>query len=470
MKKYKTIVIGGGTSGLKAAIMSSKKSKTLLIEPGILGGTCLNTGCIPTKAMIYASHLFALAKEMPYFGIEAKPVLNFKKMLSRVNSISEEGRQHIYKSLKKNNNLDLVKDKAKFIGIKKLMAGDEAYEADNIIIATGAKNFVPPIPGLKETGYLDNESVLSLENLPKSIVMIGGGYISMEYASFFSSLGTKVTVIEMLPEVLSALDNDVREVLLSTYKEKQVNIITNAKVVKVAKGEVYYVKAGEEQKNKNSLKAEAVFLAAGRLPNTQCLDLDKSSINYGRRGEIIVDDYLETSCKGVYAIGDCNGHPMFAHSAKRQTIIAVNNIFSKNRKKMDFSLVPWAIFSDPVVAGIGLNESMANKMGLKKGIKKGLKKGLEKSQDYNADYNVMKVSYIRNGRAKIIESQKGFVKILYNSKTKKIMGARIVGPNADDIIHEIAALMYADADINVLKNIIHVHPTLSEVLDNLREA
>ena len=449
MVKYPVIVIGGGTAGLRTAIMCSKKVKTLLIEPGMLGGTCLNTGCIPTKAMLYAAHLYHSTKTMNFFGINTKAKLNFKKLMQRVNSISKEGRDHIYAGLKKNKNLTLVKAKAKFIGNKKVKAGKETYTADNIIIATGASNFVPPIKGLKETGYLDNESVLELTKLPKSVAMIGGGYISMEYASFFNDLGVKVTVLEMLPQVLGVLDDDIRDVLLHSQDKKGIKIVTNANILEIKKGvNVSYNDVRDKNSKPKKLKVNAVFLATGRLPNTNSLDLDKSGIKHGKRGDIEINDYLETSCKNVYAIGDCNGHSMFAHSAKRQTNIAKNNIFETKKQKMNFALVPWATFSEPVVAGVGLNEKQA--------------------QEKKINYGLMKAPFMKNGRAKIIEKQEGFAKVLYNKKTRKIIGASIVGANADDIIHEVVALIYADAKIDVLKQMIHIHPTLSEVMVNLK--
>lgn len=449
MSDYKIIVVGGGTAGLRIAIAASRKVKTLLIEQDLIGGTCLNTGCIPTKAMIYASHLFNLAGEMDYFGIKTSAKINFKKLMDRVNSISKEGRDHINKGLDKNVNLVVIKAKGKFVGIKKIKAGDKIYSAKNVIIATGAKNFVPPIKGLKETGFFDNVSILSAKKLPSSIVMIGGGYISMEYASFFSNLGVKVTVLERLPQILGMLDEDIRQVLLDSQEKQKIKVHTNINILEVKKDYILFNDVRDINSKVQKLKTQVVFLATGRVPNTNDLDLEKSKIDIGKRGEILVDDYLNTSCQGVYAIGDCNGYPMFAHSAKRQTSIAFNNIFSTNKEKMNFSLIPWATFSMPVVAGIGLSETDAIKQKI--------------------DYGIMKAPFMKNGRAKIIENQEGFVKILFNKKSRKIIGAVIVGSNADDIIHEIVALVYANAKVDVLKEIIHIHPTLSEVMDNLRE-
>jgi pyruvate/2-oxoglutarate dehydrogenase complex dihydrolipoamide dehydrogenase (E3) component len=329
--KYEIIIIGGGTAGLRTAIMCSRKTKVLMVEPGVIGGTCLNTGCIPTKAMIYASHLYDLGKNMSFFGIEAKPKVNFEKVMDRVNSISAEGRKHINQGLKKNKNLDVVKGKAKFIGKKKIQVGSKVYEGENIVIATGAKNFVPPIKGLKETGFHDNETMLKAKKLPKSVIMIGGGYISMEYASFFNNFDVKVTVLERLPEVLEMLDDDIRDTLVTSNQKQDITIKTNINILEVKSSgknvEVIYNDVRDPNSKKESVKAESVFLATGRVPNTKSLEAEKSGIKVGKRGDIMINSYLETSCKGVYAIGDCNGKPMFAHSAKRQTDIVKQNIF-----------------------------------------------------------------------------------------------------------------------------------------------
>jgi mycothione reductase len=449
MEKFKVIVIGGGTAGLKVATRSSKKVKTLLVEPGMLGGTCLNTGCIPTKALIYASHLYALTKEMDYFGVKAKATINFKKLLQRVNSISEEGREKIYAAIKPNKNLIRAKGKAKFISKKTIQVGSKTYQGETIVIATGAKNFVPPIKGLKDVGYHDNETLLKAKKLPKSIIMIGGGYISMEYAAFFSSLDIKVTILERLPEVLGMLDDDIRQVLLDSHEKKNIKIVTNANIIEVKKGvSIKFNDVRDEKSKIKTVKAEAIFLATGRVPNTKFMDLEKTDIKQGRHGDILINDMLETSCDGVYAIGDCNGKPMFAHSAKRQVKIVLENMFDNKKSKMNFDLVPWATFSEPVVAGIGLSEKDA--------IKKKI------------SYYTMTASFRRNGRAKIIEKREGFIKVLINKKNDKIIGSVIIGPNADDIIHQIVALIYAGAKVDVLKEMIHIHPTLSEFMENLK--
>ena len=209
MEKYGLMVIGGGTAGLATALLASKMTKTVLIDPKTLGGTCLNSGCIPTKAMLHASHLYKLSNEMKQYGFSTTPKLNFRKLMDRVNGIVKSGVDHIYAGLKKNKNLTVIRAKASFINHNIVKAGSKKVRAQKIIIATGAKNFVPPIKGIKSIGYLDNETILGLKKLPKSVVMIGGGYIAMEFATFFHQLGCNVTVLVLFPNILGALDEDI---------------------------------------------------------------------------------------------------------------------------------------------------------------------------------------------------------------------------------------------------------------------
>ena len=435
----KVIVIGGGTAGLRTSLALAKSVQVILIEPGVLGGTCLNTGCIPTKAMLHASHSYKKAQEMAKFGITCSPKVNFTKLMSRVNSFPEKGQVHIQKSIKKYDNLSLIKGKAVFVNKNTVRVGNKKYSADKVIICTGSTNFIPPIRGL--TNYLDNESILRLKKLPKSVIMVGGGYISMEFATFFNDLGSKVTVLELLPNILTMLDDDIIEIVNNVYKEKGVDIITNAKVTEI-KDKVYYEKDGKI----SSVKAGKIFVATGRKPNTKYLNLEAAGINTGKHGEIIVNDYLETSNNNVYALGDCIGKAMFAHACKRESKLVVNSILNNKKEKMPFSLVPWAVFLGIPIAGVGLNEKEAKKKKIA--------------------YEIMSAKFSRTGRASIIDEPEGFVKILHSKG--KILGCTIIGENADDIIHEIVAVMNSNGKVDSITKAIHIHPTLSEVMENLK--
>lgn len=453
LRHFDLVVIGGGTSGLRTALFAAGHGHTTaLIEPGVLGGTCLNTGCIPTKAMLYASHLYRETDGLKEFGVDVSGVkLNFSKLMGRVNGIVAEGQEHIDKSLV-SSKLTLFKAKASFVDKHTVRAGEELITAHTFIICTGAKNIVVPIKGLDAVPYISNETVLSMKTLPASVTLIGGGYISMEFATFFNNLGCSVTVLERAPQVLGMLDDDVVEELLESYAG--IKIITNANIMEVSassKGKtVVYNDVRNPDSKPTSVTSAELFMAIGRSPNTDGLNLEAAGIKKGPRGEIVVNDYLQTSNHSVFAIGDVNGKAMFAHAAKRESQIAIHNAFNRTKQKMYFELVPWAVFTDPCVAGIGLSfkQAAAHKVPL----------------------GVLKAPFTRAGRATIIGDTRGFVKVIYEQKNHAIVGVVIIGPQADVIIHEFVALLNSRTPtVDALRKMIHIHPTLSEVVDSLKD-
>lgn len=451
---YDCIVVGGGTGGLRLALASARLGKhTLLIEGGKIGGTCLNNGCIPTKAMLEAGHRYHQLKELKEFGISvSKPQVNIQKLLSRVQGIVDEGQEHIKKGLK-HSSLEVVKGYAIFVGKKQLRVKDIVYSAPKIIVATGASNNVPHIKGIEKIQYLTNENLLKLKALPKRMAMIGCGYISMEFATFFSYLGVKVTMLEFCDQILSMLDDDVVSTLEHYYQEKTVDIKKSVRVTeiqKTAKGYIlYYVGSHEPPTHPKKIIVDEILVATGRSPNTISLNALASGIKLGRKGEVLVNEYMETNVKGIYAMGDVTGKAMFAHAVKRECDIILHNAFSRGKQSMDFSLVPWAVFTDPIVAGIGLNERAA--------------------QEKNINYSVLHARFENVGKAKIINDQRGFLKIIYDSMSHRIYGACCIGPSADVIIHEVVALMNSsNPSIDAIKKAIHIHPTLSEIMTVLK--
>ena len=454
-KKFDLIVIGGGTGGLRTALAAaSKGAKTLVVEPSLIGGTCLNTGCIPTKALIEAGHRFEICKESSQFGIiNSNTKINFKKLMKRVNDIVNYGRSHSELSIKNNPNLTLAKGKAQFISENKIKVSRYGeFIGKKFIICTGAKNIVPKVTGLDKVKYISNENILEMTKLPKTITLIGGGYISTEFARFFSSLGVKVTILDRGCSILHMLDVDVCKEIIDSFGARKIKIYCNANVTQVKnKGrqvEVYFDEITDGFSKKRTITTDEIFLAIGRKANTSELGLENAKIKTGKRGEIVVNSYLQTSNKIVSAIGDVNGRAMFAHAAKRESKIVLENILKNKRTKMDFSLVPWAVFTDPVVAGVGLSQ-----------------KQIEKEQ---INFEVLKTSYKKVGRASIIGDTRGFLKVMVDKKTKNILGVVIVGLNADDIVHEFVALMNSTSpNLKTLKKMIHIHPTVSEIVENL---
>ncbi|MCB1084462.1 MAG: NAD(P)/FAD-dependent oxidoreductase, partial [Simkania sp.] len=388
------------------------------------------------------------------FGITVdSPKVHIKKLLDRVQGIVKEGHDAILMGLS-HSKLDVVRGKGYFIAKKTLQVGQHTYTAPKIFIATGAKNNIPPVEGLDKITYLTNENILSLQALPKSIILIGGGYISMEFATFFSFLGVKVTILESCKEILGMLDEDVIRFLVDEYEKKGIRIITSAAIHEVTFKHkkytlAYSVSDGQQNNRKKNLVSDALFVATGRKPNTKNLRLEYTGVRIGSHGEIPTDQYMQTNVSGIYAMGDVTGRAMFAHAVKRESDIILHNLFHYQKKTMKFNLMPWAVFMDPVVAGIGLNEKQAQEKGIK--------------------YGILHARFHHVGRARVIGDQRGFVKILYNKQSHRIFGATIVGPQADIIIHEIIALMNSsNPSIDPLRKAIHIHPTLSEIMGDLR--
>ncbi len=446
--KKDVIIIGAGTAGLRLALQLSKQGKSVaLFESGSLGGlggTCLNVGCIPTKALLHASNLYKESKDLKKFGIKAVSGFDFKKLVERVKGMVREGQNHIRKSIKRKN-LVVVRKEARFVNENTVKAGNILCSADHIIIATGAHNCIPQIKGLEKIPYLTNENVLNLRKLPKSMIMIGGGYICMEFATFFSELGCKVAILEKAPDILMMLDDDIREELKGMYTEMVIH--TNADILecrKRKKVEVDYVVG----RKRMTARGDALFIATGRAPNTEHLDVKHANIETDHFGNIIVNEKLQTTNNRVYAVGDCNGKAMFAHAAKREAAVVLHNILNEQKQEIFHDLIPWAVFTHPPIAGVGMNQRTADSKGI--------------------PYEIKKANFTRAGRAEIIGKSEGFVKVLVEKVTGKIIGAFIIGQNADDLIHEFVAVMNsASPTFETIKKTVHIHPTLSEVMEAL---
>jgi len=450
---FQFMIIGGGTSGLRTALYASQHGfKTVMIEPDVLGGTCLNRGCIPTKALLQAVHVYKNALNAKEFGIKTGKVdFDFKKLMARMHSIVEDGQEHIDESLKSNPNLTVIKKNAFFLSPNTVQAGDEVIYADKIVIATGAKSLILPIPGLDKVPYITSDDVLELTKLPKSIIIVGGGYIAMELATFFNGLGTEVIILERMPRALSILDEDVSNFVTECYKEEKIKINTNVNIIGLRQEKGMILAETNDVRDPNSkkitYKAEKLLVSVGRTPNTDKLKVEAAGIALDQRKNIVVNEFLQTANPNVYAMGDCNGKAPFAHGAKRHSKAVLDNALT-NGKTTITSIMPYAVFTDPPIAGVGLSENQA--------------------KDKKIDYGILKANFSRAGRATIIGDTRGFVKVLFDKKDNKIIGATIVGPNADDIIHEFVALMNSSGIIDTLKEMVHIHPTLSEVMEALK--
>lgn len=440
MNQYDIIIIGAGPGGYVAAIRAAHLgAKVALIEKDNVGGVCLNAGCIPTKSFIKSAEIYQNVLNSKTFGINIDTnaiSFDWDQILRRKNQIVKRLTQGV-KTLIEKNKIDLYLGEAKVNSPQSVTVNKQKLTTKNIILATGATPAIPPIPGLKEA--LDKEFVLTSKELlditevPKSLVIVGGGVIGIEFATIFSTFGSKVTIIEREENILLNVDDEVRTAYLRTLRKAKIDILTSANVTKFTDDFVHYTFQDQE----HAINADKVLLAVGMKANTSGLEHLGLEIKNG----IVTNEKLETNLKGIYAIGDCNGKMMLAHVASAEGIIAVENIYGKNRT-IDYNKVPSGIYGFPEIAMVGITEQEAKKQGL--------------------DYTASKFPLAANGKALVEAATDGFIKIITDNKLGEILGVHILAPHATDLITEGVLAMELESTIQELANTIHPHPTLSE--------
>ncbi|ABS40310.1 dihydrolipoyl dehydrogenase [Clostridium botulinum] len=445
----KLVVIGGGPGGYVAAIRGAQLgAEVTLIEKEKLGGTCLNIGCIPTKVLLHSSELLNEIKEARTLGIEVnnEVKINWTQLQNRKNTVVNTLVSGV-SSLLEHNKVKVINGTAAFEGkssikVTKDQGESENIQFDNVIISSGSVPFIPPIEGRELEGVIDSTGALSLDSIPKSMVIIGGGVIGIEFANIFNSLGCKVTVIEMLPYILPPVDREISEILKEKLKKDGIDIYNNCKVTKIENNNENLNVSFEEDNDKLNIEAQKVLIAVGRRANIGNLNLESTGV-YIEKGCIWVNDNMETNIKGIYAIGDCTGKNMLAHVASDQGIIAVENIMGKN-KKMDYKTVPACVYTKPELASVGLTEEQAKQKGV--------------------DYKVGKFPLIYNGKSLIMNDTEGFIKIIVDKKYEEILGVHILGPRATDLITEAALALRLEATLEEIITTVHAHPTIGEAM------
>ena len=446
------IVIGGGPGGYVAAIRAAQLgAQVTVIEKEHLGGTCLNVGCIPTKCLLHSAELVSQIKEQGAdIGVEVEGVkVNFPKVIAHKNEISKKLTGGIA-GLFKMNKVKKIDGEATFIAPKKLQVTKpdgtkETMTADAVIIATGSVNTVPPIPGIKENpNCIDSTGALNLEALPKIMVVIGGGVIGLELACAYAAFGTKITVVEAMDHMLPMLDGDLTKIGVDHMKKMGMEFHLECPVQSVESSPVGAKvvcknKAGETV----SFEAEKVLVAIGRKANTASLNLDAGGLKHDR-GRIIVNDKMETSVPGVYAVGDCVfGKAQLAHTASAMGEVAAENICGME-SVYDEKTNPTCVYMEPEAASVGLTEEQCKAQGI--------------------DYKVGKFPMSANGKALILNGGEGLVKIIAGAKYEEVLGMHIIGPRATDLIAEGALAIRVEATLDELISTIHSHPTVTETM------
>ena len=456
-EKFDLIVIGSG-SGLDVANAAASQHglKVAIIEKDKMGGTCLNRGCIPSKLLIHSADVAEVIKNAGIFGIKVDGFsVDFEKIVERVNTITDSHSAAIRKSYENSDNPKLFAKECRFVGKKMIALGgtnvnDEVIiTAENILIASGTRPKIPKIKGLQESGYITSDESLRLKRQPRSLTFIGGGYITCELAHFYGSLGTEINIVQIEEVLIPKEDKEISQKFTEVFSKKY-NVYLGYDVELVFKDDsnIFHIVAKNKFSGKMlELNSEQLLIAVGREPTSDSLDIIKTDVKLDENGFVLVDQYLETNIKGIFALGDVVGRYQFKHNANNEARYAYHNMLVPDTKKVpvDYTAMPHAIFSSPQVAGVGFTEQQLSLKGI--------------------DYQKSIYPYIMTGMGEAIQDRDGFVKFLVSSNDKKILGCHIIGTDASTLIHEVLVAMKAgDGTVQNITKTIHIHPALSEVI------
>ncbi len=442
---YDVMVIGAGPGGYVAAIRAAKLGlHVAVVEEDRAGGTCLNRGCIPAKAMIHAAETYRSAREADQFGVETGRVsFDYGKILAYKEETTDALVQGV-EQLLAGNGVDRLAGKGTLLAGKKVRVTteekEEVYAADHIILAAGSKPLLLPIPGMDLPGVLTSDGLFRLQECPESLAIIGGGVISVEFATAFAGFGTKVTILEALPRLVPNLDKEISQNLKMILKKRGVDIHTSASVQEVAEEDGRYVLRFTEKEQKREVSARYVLCAVGRVPNTEGL-FAEDALPDMERGRVLVDEKFETSIPGVYAIGDLIFGMQLAHTASAQGTVVAEHLAGKSAS-VDLSVVPSCVYTDPEIASVGLTEEDAKEQGI--------------------PVRVGKFIMSANGKSLISKEERGFVKILAAEESGVILGAQMMCARATDMIGELATAVANGLTAKQLLRGMRAHPTYNE--------
>ncbi len=447
MKQFDVAVLGGGPGGYLAAERAAHAGKkVVLIEERSLGGVCLNEGCIPTKSFLYCAKVFDYTKHASDYGVSVQGAsIDHKAVLARKNKVVNTLVSGVAMKMKKYG-VEVVNSKGTLNGRQGekfvIEMQNENVIADKVIIATGSMPILPPIPGLKEAvegGFaLTNREILDLEEIPRSLVVVGGGVIGLEMAAYFNSVGSDVTVIEMLDKIAGATDDDISDILMKTYADNGVKFELSHKVTAFDGGTVHY-----EGADKKSITADKVLVCIGRAPSTKGIGLESIGVAT-ERGAVITDDFMRTNIPGVYAVGDVNGKYMLAHTAYREAEVAVNHMLGK-RDFMRYNAIPSVIYTTPEVASVGETEKTAKQKG------------------YEVKTVTLPMMYSGRYVAETVRRD-GICKLVVDTKFDRLLGVHLIGSYASEMIYGAALMIETELKTQDLKELVFPHPTVCEVI------
>ena len=447
MKKYQVAIIGGGPAGYSAAEKAGKAGlSVVLFEKNNLGGVCLNEGCIPTKTLLYSAKIYDKTKDARRYAIQIPEAsFDLKRIISRKKKVVRKLVMGIQAKMKEAQ-VEVIEGEAKITDSHTISCNDEHYSFDNLLICTGSHTFIPPIQGVDQVNYWTHEDALDAKELPKSLIIVGGGVIGMEFASFYNSLGTEVSVVEMMDEILPGMDKEVVEELRKEYSKKGIQFHLQTKVIAIQEDNEFCIQVDKEGKQQE-LHAEKVLLSVGRRPYTQGLGLEHLGLAINERKQFILNKQLQTTQPHIYICGDANGKSLLAHTAIREAEVAIHTILG-DTDEMDYAAIPGIVYTNPEIAGVGKTEETLKKEGV--------------------TYSKKVIPMTYSGRF-VAENERinGICKLLIDNQTDQILGVHLLGNPASEIILTAAMAIELKLTTKQWNKIIFPHPTVAEIFKEL---
>ncbi len=449
---FDAIVIGAGQAAPALCARLDKEGlKTVLVERKLLGGTCVNTGCIPTKTLIASARAMHAARRGAEYGFSARDVaVDMRAVKARKDGVVKQSSGGLASWIDGMKSVTLVRGQARFVASRRVSVGERTFEAPKVFINVGGRALVPAMPGIGEVPYLTNSTMMAVDFVPGHLLIVGGSYIGLEFAQMYRRFGSRVTVIERAPKLLPREDDDVAAEIRAILEREGVEIRTGAECMALRRRGNGVAVEMECRAGPPIAEGSHVLLAVGRQPNTDDLGLREAKIETDERGYIKVDDQCRTSVEGVWALGDCNGHGAFTHTSYNDYEIVAANLFDGDARRISDRIPTYALFIDPPLGRAGMAEAEARRTGRK--ILAG------------------KLLMQHVGRAREAGETQGFMKVLVDAESQALLGAAILGLNGDEVVHSLLDVMYAKRPYTTIVRAMHIHPTVSELVPTLLES
>ncbi|MEO5659717.1 MAG: FAD-containing oxidoreductase [Polaromonas sp.] len=445
--QFDSIIIGTGQAGpALAERLAQAGQKVAIIERKRFGGTCVNTGCIPTKTLVASAYAAQLARRGADYGvmIDGQIRVDMKRVKARMDAVADTASANVEKWLKGLANVTVIEGHARFESADTVRVNSDVLQAGQIFINVGGRAMVPPMPGLEQVEYLTNSSIMDVDFLPEHLIIIGGSYIGLEFAQIYRRFGAQVTVVEKTPQIIGREDSDVSQCVADILRKEGIRIETAAECMTVEKRGAQIAVKLDCAEGAREVLGSHLLLAVGRVPNTDDLGLDKAGVTLDERGYVAVNASLRTAVPGIWALGDCNGRGAFTHTAYNDFEIVADNLLKSESRSVDDRIMAYGLFVDPPLGRVGMSEDEIRKSGRRALVGKRL--------------------MTRVGRAIEKGETLGFMKIAVDADTHEILGAAILGVGGDEAVHCLLDVMYAKAPYTVLQRAVHIHPTVAELI------